>query len=194
MTTRHHYPRSALVGDYVRGGAGVALMVLPLALLDLDTIVAAVFGVLALVFAVHLLRTVQRQVTVVETGGEGIVVRGPLGSAIRWDQIAGLRLKYYSTRRDRQQGWMNLTLRGGGRKLSLESSLTGFDGIAERAAANARANGVALDLTTLDNLGALGIDPAEEPATDATDAADTGNDDWIAVAKAARDRARDGLA
>ena len=176
MTT-HAYPRGALVGDYVRGGGGLALMVLPLALLQLNVVVAIVFGVLAVMFALHLLRTLQRQMTVVEVGGDAIAARGPLGSAIRWDQLGAMRLKYYSTRRDRQQGWMNLTLRGGGRKLSLESSLTGFDEIAERAAATARANGVVLDPTTLNNLGALGIDPAADAAVDAQE----GEDDWIAV-------------
>ena len=186
--TQHLYPPSALVGDYVRGGTGFALMVLPLALLELNVVVAVVFACLALMFALHLLRTVQRQVTVVEAGADGIVARGPLGTAIRWDRLAGMRLKYFSTRRDRQQGWMTLTLRGEGRKLSLESSLTGFDAIAERSAAVARTNGVELDETTLNNLSALGIDPGA--AADADDGA--ADDDWIAVAKAARDRAKDG--
>ena len=163
-------------------------MGLPLVLLDLHIVVAVVFACLAAMFAIHLLRTLQRQITVIESGNDGIVARGPLGTALRWDQLSGMRLKYFSTRRDRQQGWMNLTLRAGGRKLTLESSLSGFDGIAERSAAVARANGVALDETTLNNLSALGIDPGQaDGAEEGTD-----EDDWIAVAKAARDRARDG--
>src|SRR3546814_11929791 len=52
----------------------------------------------------------------VEVGDRGIVARGPLGGAIAWPDLEDLRLRYYSTRRDRTQGWMHMTLKGGGRR------------------------------------------------------------------------------
>src|SRR3546814_13308044 len=44
------------------------------------------------------------------------------------------------TRRDRTQGWMHMTLKGGGRTLTLESTISGFDDIAEQASEAARGN------------------------------------------------------
>lgn len=167
--SRLRYPRPALAGDYLRGGAGLLLTGLPLLALPLSPWVAPAFAAAALVFALFTARTVQRQLTIVELGEEGIAAHGPLGAAIRWQDLARLKLRYFSTRRDRERGWMQLTLQGTGqgigRRLTLESTLDGFDAVVERAAAAACANRLALDPATLDNLAALGIEPAAEAAT-----------------------------
>src|SRR3546814_15024359 len=99
----------------------------------------------------------------VEVGDRGIVARGPLGGAIAWPDLEDLRLRYYSTRRDRTQGWMHMTLKSGGRTLTLESTISGFDDIAEPASEAARGNGLKLHDATLENLVALGgCDPRSE--------------------------------
>ncbi|MBM3572175.1 MAG: hypothetical protein FJX52_07405 [Alphaproteobacteria bacterium] len=78
--------------------------------------------------------------------------------SLEWPLIRDLRLRYYSTRRDRTQGWMQLRLDGPGGALSFDSHLEGFDDLVRRAAAAARTAGLKLSAATLDNLGALGID------------------------------------
>lgn len=180
--TAHRYPRSHVVGDYVRGGLGLAATALPLLLVELAVWVAVIFAGLAALFALFLLRAAERHATVVATDAHGITVSGLRGRAIAWDRLTGLRLAYYSTRRDRQRGWMTLTLKHGGPAISLESSLDGFDPLVERAAAAALANGVELDGTTLANLDAMGIDATAEEA-DGADAPDARNADWITVLK-----------
>ena len=200
-TTAHRYPRGDVIGDFMRGGLGLAATALPLLLVELAVWVAVVFAGLAALFALFLLRAAERQATVVEAGPQGLAVSGLRGRAIAWDRLSGLRLAYYSTRRDRQRGWMTLTLKDGRRSISLESTLDGFDPLVERAAAAALANGVEFDRTTLANLDAMGIDATadsgddwgDDPDTDA--AAERGRKaDWVRVLKdegAAGDRGAD---
>jgi len=157
--SEHRYPTATLAGDYLRGGAGLAMTALPLALLDMHWVLTAAFGAAAALFAVFLGRTVLRHLTVVEAGEQGIAAHGPFGAAIAWPQLADLRLRYYSTRRDREHGWMQLTLRGRRRALRLESTLDGFDEVVEQACAAARTNGLTFNNATVENLLALGVDP-----------------------------------
>ncbi len=189
--TIHRYPQGDIVADYVRGGLGLAATALPLLLIDLAVWVAVIFAGLAALFAVFLLRAAERHMTVVETGAEGIALSGPRGRAIAWDRLNRLRLAYYSTRRDRQRGWMTLTLKDGRQSISLESTLTGFDALTERAATAALANGLDLDPTTLANLDAMGIDAAPD-ATDGDDtptpSPDARNPGWVSILKEEVDR------
>ncbi|MEQ8966980.1 MAG: hypothetical protein RID91_14265, partial [Azospirillaceae bacterium] len=156
--TEHRYPVSALVADYLRGGVGLAVTVLPIALIDLHPAVFWVCLALAALFAVFTARTWARHRTVVVSGEEGIEARGPLGGGIAWADLAKLELRYFSTRRDRGDGWMQLDLAGAGRKLALESTLSEFGTLVDRAAAAARANRLGLSAPTIENLQALGAE------------------------------------
>lgn len=153
----HTYPRQALVGDYVRAGSGLALTALPLALLPMHWVLTALFAAAAMLFAAFLALTVQKQLTVVEADEDGIAANGPAGKAIAWSDLSRMSLKYYSTRRDRQDGWMTLSLRGRGRKLSFDSSLSAFDTVVERAHRAAEARGLTLSPATVENLMVLGV-------------------------------------
>jgi hypothetical protein len=68
-----------------------------------------------------------------------------------------MRLAYYSTRRDRRSGWMQLELGAGGARVRLDSRIEGFDQVVRHAAAVAAAHGLALNEATFANLEALGI-------------------------------------
>lgn len=155
----HRYPREALTADYLRGGAGFALTGAPLVALSPHWAVAVPLAAAAVLFLAFLARTALRHLTTVELDDAGIAAHGPLGGAIAWPELRDLRLRYYSTRRDRQKGWMHLTLKGGGRALRLESTITGFDAIVERASEAAGANRLRVAEATAENLIALGIEP-----------------------------------
>lgn len=152
-------PPAALAGDYARAAAGLAMSGLPLLLLDLSAWVAVPLALAAVLFAAFAARTAQRHLTRIVVDDDGVRAEGPLGGAVRWDALSGLRLRYYATRRDRTDGWLVLTLSGGGGRVRVESTLDGFDALAERAAQTARRNAVPLDRATQDNLLALGIEP-----------------------------------
>jgi hypothetical protein len=153
----HRYPKKVLTGDYIRGGIGfVACGSLLVAVQD--------FGILhyflmagAALFGGFAFRTWRRHQTTYELSEEGIWANGPLGSALRWSEIADIRLKYFSTRRDRKEGWFQLTIKGGPGKISLDSDLEGFDAFLQACVPVIRDNQLELSEPTTKNFAAAGF-------------------------------------
>ena len=159
------YPAKALKGDYARAGLGLALTGTPLLFAAPSTAIFVIFGGLAALFLVFGLRTWARHMTVVEVTETEISAGGPRFISGRisdrvtlaWKDVSAVKLGYFSTARDRTEGWMHLKLQGGGKTLRLESDLEGFTTVAARAATAATANGLPLNAATLNNFKALGI-------------------------------------
>jgi hypothetical protein len=82
---------------------------------------------------------------------------GLLSHSIAWSELDRVRLAYYSTRRDRRGGWMQLELRSGREKVRIDSRIEGFTDVVKASARAAEARGLSLDPATLANLEALGI-------------------------------------
>jgi len=161
--TIHRYPMEIQRSDLIRGGIGLLLTAGPLAILPMYWIVTVLFAAAAILFAVFTARIVQRVLTRYESGDQGIVAHGPLGVAIAWNDLTALKLHFFSTRRDRRNGWMLLVLKGGSRTLKLESTLTGFDEIVDRAAEIAKAKRLILTDSTTNNLLAMGAPVVDDP-------------------------------
>ena len=157
--SEHRYDSRVLTGDYVRSGAGVILTWGPLLIVEAAPIMVYILGALGGVFAVFGIRTLIRQMTIVEVSEDGIRARGPAGKAVSWDDLNSMKLAYYSTRRDRQRGWMHLTLRDSAKKLGVDSSISDFDTIAGTALQAATARGLTLSDVTRANFDALGLTP-----------------------------------
>lgn len=156
MTT-HRYDRSAIGWDYARGGFGLALTAGPALSVPMVSWLGLVFGGLGALFAVYLGRTWLRSATVVEVDAAGISTSGPFGRSLRWEELDAVDLRYFATRKDKEGGWMQMKLRGGGRTIALESTLEDFALVAERAAGAAARNRLALSEVTRENLRALGV-------------------------------------
>ena len=91
-------------------------------------------------------------------GPDTLCADGPAGGLVEWSRIDRLKLSYFSTKRDRSGGWMQLTVgSAGGRAVKIDSSLDGFHDVVERAAYAAREVGLALSEATRANLRAMGI-------------------------------------
>jgi hypothetical protein len=153
--TGFRYPVAALRADYGRAAAGFALTAGPLAFAFPTPAVRYVLATFAGLFGLYALRTVRRQLTRFELSESGLRAIGPLGSSLRWEDLRDVELRYFSTRRDRSRGWMQLRVRGRGRALALDSGLAGFDAIARYALAEAHARDVAVSQTTHTNFSAL---------------------------------------
>ncbi len=153
------YPLRALGFDYAAGATGLICSVGPLVFIRLAAPVAWVLAAVAALFLVYFGRTVCRQLTHIELDEAGIRARGPasglLGVAIRWDDLRLLRLDYYSTRTDREGGWMQLKLGDAQRTIRIDSELDGFVQVVDRAARAAAGRGLALEAATLANLQVL---------------------------------------
>ena len=164
MTRTFRYPARALLADYLRGAIGAGACAGLIFLVKPAPAVATTLGAAAMLFLVYFARTVCRQLTHIELDETGIRVRGPLGAPIRWEDLRSLRLDYYSTRSDREGGWMQLRLRDAQRTIRIDSEVDGFAELAGAVAAEARHCGADLDASTRANLQLLGI---AGPAADA---------------------------
>jgi len=156
---RFSYPASAMAGDYMRAAAGLAPTLFILATVSLGDVTTAVIGGFAAIFAAFAIRTALRHGTSLEMDENGLRAAGLRRTVIPWGGLDRVKLAYYSTRRDRKSGWMQLQLRAGRSRLSLDSRLDGFDQLARQAARVAAERGVALSDATAANLQALGIRP-----------------------------------
>ncbi len=157
----HRYPIKALTGDYVRAGAGSAVTLAPMLLVAESPVMIAVLGSLAALFVCFGLRTWRRQLTRVEVTQHEITTEASAPPAPRvsipWRGLSGLKLRFFSTQRDRKQGWLQMSLSAEDSTLRIDSNLDDFESVVRRAAAAALANDVQMDPMTTSNLDALGI-------------------------------------
>jgi hypothetical protein len=174
------YPVKSVIGDYLRAAAGLTVTLGLLLAGSLHWILAGIFALLAGLFLVFALRSLQRHHLEVAFDGKRITTQiKPAGSkrphgyfmqTLAWRDLSGMKLRYFGTRRhhrdDKGSGFMQLTLTGksgsAGRArkttMRFESSLDGFSAIAAQAAQSARALNLPIDPATAGNLLTLGID------------------------------------
>lgn len=169
--TELRYPLRALAGDYLRAGLGLVASIGPALALPTDSPILYVLVPMALLFAVFALRTWRNQITRAAVDREGISLFSPARVSFAWRQVRSVRLNYYSTRRDRTGGWMQLTIKaadgGAERTIRLDSRLERFDEVARLAAAAARAANLELNEATAQNFAALGVDVSSPTAQEA---------------------------
>jgi hypothetical protein len=161
------YPPARLAVDYVRAALGLGGALLFWTLLPSAPQIHAVFGGLTLLFLLFTIRTVWRQLVRVEVSEDAISMAPPRRGPLAWRDIVRIDLRYYSTRRNRRDGWVTLRLTGRGTRIVIDSDLDGFDWVARRSAEAARRNGIALSDTTRANFLALGMGAEESVRPDA---------------------------
>jgi len=160
------YPQQTLVADYLRAATGVVLCGAPLLLLDVNRWLAALLLAGFGLFALFLLRTALRHQTRFVLSPDSLRAEGPAGTVVEWNRLDRMKLSYFSTKRDRSDGWMQLGVGStGGRLVKVDSSLEGFHDIVARAAEAAEATGVALGDATRANLRSMGIVVAGQEET-----------------------------
>jgi len=153
----HAYPRSAAIADLARVSAGLALAGLPMLLVDTAPVVTGLLALIIAVFAAYGLLSAGRHLTRIEVDEGGIRARGPVATVLEWRNLKRVKLSYYSTRRDRSGGWLQLSLFDGRRRLDVDSRISGFDNVAAGVAGAVRASGLGLEPATIANFHALGI-------------------------------------
>jgi hypothetical protein len=153
----HRYPPQTLFGDYMRAGLGLLLTVPPLMFLGPGTAIAIALVIVAGVCLFFVARTVERNRAVIAVDDDAIVVTSFTRSELRWADLARMTLAYYAVKRDKEGGWMEMTLRDDKTTIKLDSRLEGFMGIVVRAARIARERRIPLNQITLSNLKALKI-------------------------------------
>ena len=165
--TVYRYPQRTLIGDYVRSAVGLGVGLGVLIVVPPTVVIVAIFGSITVLFLIFGFRTVQRHRVRVAVTSDGIWTAGLVTRSIPWQALDQLTLRYYGSRRQRREGrggFFQLTLRGGGVSIRLESSIERFDEIVRQAAIAVQDNGVSVDPASAGNLLDLGVDsdaPAE---------------------------------
>lgn len=161
MSTALAYDRSSVLSDYMRAGLGLAACGLPLLFTDPMPWLSWVLAVTFVLFLVFTLRSVFRHFCRFRLDDTGFERLSPWPRRVDWAEISGLKLRYYTTRRTRDQsrdgGWFQLQLRGNKGKIIIDSNLSNFDQVLKASARAAGERGLALDQATRDNLSALGV-------------------------------------
>jgi hypothetical protein len=164
--TVHRYQSGRLIGDYLRGGGGLAGSITAWLLLPSVPQVHVLIGGLTLLFLLFTIRTVWRQAARIEITDQRFALTSPRSvlfkqEPVAWRDLVSVKLRYYSTRRNRKNGWFTMHLAGPTARIAFDSDLDGFEDIARRAALAVRDSGIEIDDTTRANLAALGF--AEQP-------------------------------
>jgi hypothetical protein len=155
--TRHAYPAMAMGGDYLRAAAGLVPCLALLLSVSPLSFGGIVLSGLVIIFGAFAVRTALRHGTRIEAGDEGLRSVGTWRRTILWRELDRMKLGYYSTRRDRRDGWMQLDVGAGRSRIKLDSRIDGFDDLVRRAATVAAERRLELSPATLSNLQALGI-------------------------------------
>lgn len=153
----YRYPRRAQTAAYLRSAAGLIMIGIPMILGNPGLTASIILGAIALAFTVYGGRAWLRGRGRVHVSDEGISVAGPFATAIRWENLTGVTLSYYSTRRERTDGWMQLKIVGSAGKITIESTLDGFADVTRQAIEEAQARKIELSPSTRNNLQPLGI-------------------------------------
>jgi hypothetical protein len=155
--THHIYPTSALLGDYARAAAGLVPTVAILTAVPVGTVAATVLGGFTVLFAVFGIRTALRHGTRIEATEAALSASGLRRVSIFWSELDRVKLVYYSTRRDRRNGWLQLELRSGSSTLRLDNRIEGFADLVQASARAAELRGLSFSPATSINLQALGV-------------------------------------
>ena len=171
--SQHRYNRRDLNADYLRAGLGCAACIVPVFFLAPGAAATYVLAVPAVFFALFAVRTWKNAHTEIDMNSDGIAAQGGATAEIRWDALERVKLSYFSTRRDREAGWLQLKLHGSGSALTLHSSLDGFEEICQAAYRAAVARNLDLTDATARNFAELGLGAPARPV-DPTPAALSG--------------------
>src|SRR4030095_5303069 len=148
----HRYSLHNLLPDYLRGGAGLIIGAGGWLLAAGVVHIIVIFGGVTVLFLLFTMRTVARQYTRIEMTDDAIISDGARRLTLHWSDLDHVKLRYYSTRRNRSGGWMTLKLTSGRAAISLDSNIDGFDAIAARTARTLIENRATADDVTLAHL------------------------------------------
>jgi hypothetical protein len=161
--TCYAYPTSAMYGDYLRAAAGFVPTAAILTAMPVGVVAATVLSGFGAIFAVFGVRTLVRHGTRFDLTESALRASGLGRTSIAWAELDRMTLAYYSTRRDRRDGWMQLELRSGRKKVRLDSRIEGFAELVGKSAGAAKSRGLTLNAATLANLAALGVSLHSQP-------------------------------
>ncbi len=157
MMKTYTYARKEILKEYRHAGMGFCASLVPLLLLRPSSVIVYILGSMVCLFAVYGIRALDRGRLHIRLTEKEICATGIRTKSIKWEELEQVKLNYFSTRRDRENGWMQLKLNGRGVRLRIESTVTDFEGLVDTCASIALSKGLSLDPASIRNLQALGV-------------------------------------
>lgn len=147
------YPTKAMAPDLAKSIVGLLICIVMAVIPDMLSIIQWTAAGLALLFIFYFARTMlrfQQKIYISEYGIRLSSIYG--GTAFAWPELSKFRLRYFSTKRDGNKGWFELTIQAHGAKIVAESSLVGFDELLDISRDWAKDNQILVDDVTRTNL------------------------------------------
>lgn len=147
------YPTKAMAPDLAKSIVGLLICGVIALIPEMLAIIQWTAAGLALLFVFYFVRTLlrfQSKIYISEYGIRLSSIRG--GTAFAWSELSKFRLRYFSTKRDGNKGWFELTLQAGESRIVAESSLVGFDELLDISRDWAKDNQILVDDVTRTNL------------------------------------------
>jgi hypothetical protein len=147
------YPPKLMAPDLAKSVVGLLICGVIALIPEMLSVITWTAAGLALLFVFYFARTLirfQSKLYVSEYGIRLSSMRG--GTAFAWSELSKFRLRYFSTKRDGNKGWFELTLQAGEAKIVAESTLEGFDDLLEISRDWAKDNNILVDDITRTNL------------------------------------------
>ena len=152
---RYYYNQSSIIGDYIKSAVGLILIITAIIFLDLTQILQFIFIFIVILFIIFTIRTFIRHKSHYFFQNNILYQYGIFHKKLPLDQLINLRIKYFSTARNYENGWFQMKLATKDVKLVVDSSLNGFDIIAKTAATALRNKNLPIDDNTNINLQAI---------------------------------------
>lgn len=152
----HHYPRRALLVDYGRAALGLGFTALPVVALETAPFVFWLFSSMAGLFGLYFGRTALRHRYRVERTEDGLAESLLTHRTIRWDEVSELKIRYFATRRDQSDGWVQVTVKSPTAKISFDSDISSYDNLLAAIWEALGHRDIKMNDTTVANLSGLG--------------------------------------
>ncbi|PPR79390.1 MAG: hypothetical protein CFH01_00447 [Alphaproteobacteria bacterium MarineAlpha2_Bin1] len=111
-----------------------------------------------LLFSLYFTLLILKNFSKIIITNEEIIKSNPvIKTIINWKDITEIKLNYYSTRRDKEKGWMVLLLLNNQKKIVIHSSISSFDKILQEIAKKTSSNNYLFNYYTEKNFKAMGI-------------------------------------
>ncbi len=156
MISEYKYAFSSSRANILRGTLAASVCFFFLVASEPLPIVSYSLVVMGVIFAGYALWCFRRRNVRVAITEGGVEVGDKVRVGILWNDIEDVRLDFYTTRRDRDSGWMTLKLRDkNGKSVRVGSDLDGFQNLVGHVAKVVEDTGLEMNVSTRANIDAV---------------------------------------
>ena len=159
METRHNYNPKQLFRTWFIALVGIVISITMLFIFKPILVMTLIWVLIIAICMFGAYRAWDRQRVLVIMDESTITFQSFTTTTVEWDKISDVKLAFFAKRPDQRDGWMRLTLTygTGGKRAVIDSQISGFLLIVERAAKTIKTNRLEIDHLTRVNLHAIGL-------------------------------------